>query len=342
MRKFGRGGATPQIRAATLTPLLDFLAASAGNTDEILGGLGIALPPLTDPYAQMPLAHYVELLEKVARATGNPNLGLRMATRLRPADLGPMGVLFSLSTSIEDGLKRLADHGITFQDGTHSSLLAQEDDLVWTYRVADAAIWPRRQDAEFSLATICQLVRQSFSPGWCPLEIHLEHGPPADTSLHQKVFRAPILFHQSANRLILSREEAQRRHRNEDGGLARILEHHIADLHAQHRKPTRLSDQTRRLIALGLGQRPITLATVAAEFGMSPRSLQRGLAQEGTTLRNLVQDHRMELAQHLLTNSSMRLSEVAAALGYADSTVFWRAWRSWTGSHPSAHRRDMA
>ncbi|MGA0541717.1 AraC family transcriptional regulator [Neotabrizicola sp. VNH66] len=342
MRKNGAGTPEPLIRAATLTPLLDFIADTLGNPAEVLGDLGIELPPVSDPYAQIPLAHYVDLLERVARGTGTPNLGLRMSMRLRPADLGPVGVLFSLSPSIQAGLTGLANHGSTLQHGTHSSLFEQDGELIWTYRLADGSIWPRRQDAEFSLGTVCQLIRQSFSAGWAPLEVHFEHGPPADLLPLQKVFRAPLLFHQPANRLILERQEAERRHRTEDGGLARILEHHIADLHAQHRPPASLTEQAQRLIAVSLGQRPVTLATLAADLRMSERSLQRGLAAEGTSLRQLVQAHRAELARHLLEHTGMRLSQVAATLGYADSTVFWRAWRSWTGEEPSASRRSRS
>lgn len=339
MRKRGSSGPAPRIRAATLTPLHELLAESLRNPAEFLGNLGISLPPVSDPYASIPLSHYVELLEKIAGATKDTSLGLRLAMRLRPADLGPMGVLFSISPSIEIGLRRLAEHAGILQGGTHSSLFAQDGVLVWTYRLADASIWPRRQDAEFSLGTVCQLVRQSFAPGWRPLEVHLEHALPSDTGLLQKVFRAPILFNQPANRLILDPDEAQRRHRTEDSGLAFILERHIADLQAQHDPELRLSDQIRRLIAINLGQRPVTLETAAAELAMSPRSLQRGLAAEGTSLRHLLQEHRIALARQLLDTGGMRLSEVAATLGYADSTVFWRAWRSWTDAEPSIRRR---
>lgn len=158
----------------------------------------------------------------------------------------------------------------------------------------------------------------------------------------QKLFRAPVLFHQSANRLIMSRDEAMIRHRPEDAGLVAILARHIADLGAQHRHAPTLVDRVRRIVSLTLGQRPVTLDSVAAELRMSARSLQRYLSEEGTSLRALVQEHRVETAQMLLERTDMPLSQVALTLGYADGTVFWRAYRSWTGQEPSAIRRPMS
>lgn len=329
----------PLLRATAARPLVDFIADSVGASAAIMGQIGIDPNIASDPYALIPLAQYVEHFERAALVLGNPNLGLQVAMRLRPADLGPVGVLFSISPSIRVGMTRLSEDAAILQDGTHSSLFEVGGDLVWTYRLADSTIWPRRQDAEFSLASVCQLIRQSFSSGWAPIEVHLEHGEMAEPSLLQKVFRAPVLFHQSANRLIMSRDDAMRRHRPEDAGLAAILTRHIADLARQHHHEPSLVDRVRRIISLTLGQRPVTLDSVAEELRMSPRSLQRFLSEEGSSLRALVQEHRIETARMLLEKTDMPLSQVALALGYADGTVFWRAYRSWTGQEPSASRR---
>lgn len=334
-----RNRSQPLMRATAARPLVDFIADSVGMTAEIMGQIGIDPAIASDPYALIPLAQYVEHFERAAHVLGNPSIGLQVAMRLRPADLGPVGVLFSISPSIWSGLSRLADNGAILQDGTHSSLFEVGGDLVWTYRLADSTIWPRRQDSEFSLAAVCQLIRQSFLPGWQPIEVHLEHGEQSEHALLQKLFRAPVLYHQSANRLIMSRETALRRHRSEDTGMVGILTRHIADLGQQHHQEATLVDRARRIVSLTLGQRPVTLDSVAAELRMSARSLQRYLAEEGTSLRALVQEHRVEMAKTLLEKTDMPLSQIALTLGYADGTVFWRAYRNWTGQEPSASRR---
>ncbi|MBD9527538.1 AraC family transcriptional regulator [Paracoccus sp. PAR01] len=333
-RGLDHGQAT--IRAAALAPLAEFIAASTKGCDAFFASQGLPRTSISDPYAQTSLARYVDTFEKAADLISAPDLGLQIGMRIKPADLGPMGVLFSISPNLRVAFDRLSRHGMALQDGTQSSVYEVGPDLVWTYRLADISIWPRRQDAEYTLAAVCQLVRSSFSADWRPHELHFEHDSQTDRALLHRAFRAPVLYNQSANRIIFAQSDAARQYRAEDGGLAQILERHIGDLISQSRSPESISDQLRRIIGLWLGQRPITLATMAAELRMSPRSLQRRLSEEGTSLRHLLREHRENLAQTLLRQKSARVSNVANALGYADSTVFWRAFRNWTGQQPSA------
>ncbi len=72
---------------------------------------------------------------------------------------------------------------------------------------------------------------------------------------------------------------------------------------------------------------------------MSARSFQRGLAAEGTTLRDLVRAYRQWLAETRLDAGGATMTQIAQAMGYSDATVFWRAFKGWSGSPPAAFRR---
>ncbi|MBL0143924.1 MAG: helix-turn-helix domain-containing protein [Betaproteobacteria bacterium] len=61
-------------------------------------------------------------------------------------------------------------------------------------------------------------------------------------------------------------------------------------------------------------------------------------AAERTSLRQLVSQPRFELAKQLLQNTQLSLSEVAAAIRYADPAVFSRAFRSWARMSPKQWR----
>jgi AraC-like DNA-binding protein len=93
----------------------------------------------------------------------------------------------------------------------------------------------------------------------------------------------------------------------------------------------------KRLLA---GRRP-GIEDVARELRMSPRTLQRRLAEDRTTFQQLVQEARRELARHYLLHSSLELNETAYLLGYEDAHSFFRAFHGWEGSPPGqwrAHR----
>lgn len=75
---------------------------------------------------------------------------------------------------------------------------------------------------------------------------------------------------------------------------------------------------------------------LARALRMSRRSLERALAQEGTSAAALVEDERRQLALAWLPELSV--DEVAARLGYSDARAFARAFKRWTGQAPSAAR----
>ncbi len=79
-------------------------------------------------------------------------------------------------------------------------------------------------------------------------------------------------------------------------------------------------------------------ASLANLFNMHERTLRRRLGAEGATVRELVSDVRQELARHLLRDTTLPVSEIAAVLRYSDVAVFSRAFRSRSGLSPSEWR----
>ncbi|SCU91258.1 Ornithine utilization regulator (fragment) [Cupriavidus necator] len=72
---------------------------------------------------------------------------------------------------------------------------------------------------------------------------------------------------------------------------------------------------------------------------ISASTLQRRLAVEGTSFQSLKDQLRRDLAIERLSTSSTPVSQLAAQLGFADTTAFNRAFKVWTGSTPGSYRR---
>jgi AraC-like DNA-binding protein len=85
-----------------------------------------------------------------------------------------------------------------------------------------------------------------------------------------------------------------------------------------------------------------TAEAVARQFGISQRTLRRRLDAEGKSFQALVNRTRHELACQLLRNTQMPVTHIAAALQYADTNAFSRAFRQWAGCTPTAWRATGA
>jgi AraC-like DNA-binding protein len=75
---------------------------------------------------------------------------------------------------------------------------------------------------------------------------------------------------------------------------------------------------------------------------MSRRTIQRHLAQRGTSYARMVDDVRRELALRYLAERHIGLGEVAYLLGFSEGSAFHRAFRRWTGKTPRQYRFELS
>lgn len=136
------------------------------------------------------------------------------------------------------------------------------------------------------------------------------------------------------------------------GLVARWQAGHTADLHlawqvqpaAPAPPPAPVADttaQARRLLAddLGAGWR---LPQLAAALGLTPRTLQRRLAQQGSSFARLWAEVRLGAAGRLLTAGQHGVAEVGLCCGFADQAHFTRCFLQHTALTPARFRREFA
>ena len=105
---------------------------------------------------------------------------------------------------------------------------------------------------------------------------------------------------------------------------------------------TRTDDTT--LVALrgalyaGLFRNDVSGDDVARHMHLHRRTLNRRLKEAGTTFRQVLDQVRFELAQEMLSDTSLHIAEIAARLGYRMPSTFTRAFRRWSGSSPARWR----
>ena len=99
-----------------------------------------------------------------------------------------------------------------------------------------------------------------------------------------------------------------------------------------------LPDYVRSLVKAHLADGHLKIDELAEIADMSTRSLQRKLNESGSSYSQIMQEARFETACMHLDNLSMKIKDVAAALGYANSTHFSRYFRRHSGISPRQYR----
>ncbi|MEO8605368.1 MAG: AraC family transcriptional regulator ligand-binding domain-containing protein [bacterium] len=84
-----------------------------------------------------------------------------------------------------------------------------------------------------------------------------------------------------------------------------------------------------------------TLAALAAQLQLSPRTLVRRLGERDTSYRILLDSHRRRRSRALLAQPALSVAEIAERLGYDAPGNFARACRRWFGVSPRRYRARL-
>lgn len=93
-------------------------------------------------------------------------------------------------------------------------------------------------------------------------------------------------------------------------------------------------------VASLMGTGLCTLEFVADAIGISPKKLQRLLAQEDTSFSEVCNTVRRDTAYRILAETDAPLTSVAGLLDYASIVPFSNAFRRWSGFAPTAFRKQ--
>jgi len=143
--------------------------------DGFLRQYGLSAAQLTSLYERVPLRHYVAIVEELASRLNRPFLGLELGGETLLTDVGPFYAMFMLARDVHAALSSLARFQSTWQTNTLLDIVRGKDSFTCRYVIQDPAIWPRRQDAEFALASLTAHVRQLRNGPWHPVAVEFEH-----------------------------------------------------------------------------------------------------------------------------------------------------------------------
>lgn len=124
-----------------------------------------------------------------------------------------------------------------------------------------------------------------------------------------------------------------------DERLYLVLLNHAVAREAEVNRYRGLSDDIGTFIrAAGFNKAGIT--QFCKQQGIHPRELQRTLAAQGLSFRQLRLKETRDMAMSMLLQSDLSVSDIAAHLGYAESASFARACVGWFGRSPSELRKS--
>jgi AraC-like DNA-binding protein len=326
----------PRLTVRALRPLMSGLNTLGYDPGPFLQTQGIDGEMLREPDATVPMSACVGLLADGVRATGDDNLGLHVAEH---AELGSFDVHFYAmvsSPTLGAAFERVCRYQRLIHETSQVRLEKSGDGAVLSHRLAGGMAAPR-QTAELLLASWVRAGRVATGTTWTPAEVRFAHREPRDSRPHERFFGAPPRFAAGENALLVPVALLDLPCRRTDPALLSLLDRYAADRLA---KPpaTTFADRARAALSEQLQGADVTAHRLAVRLDISVRTLNRGLAAEGTSYRRLLDQLRLDIARRHLVEDRVSVAEVAFLLGFSELSAFHRAFKRWTGCTPAAFR----
>ena len=196
-----------------------------------------------------------------------------------------------------------------------------------------------RTTAEYVFSTLLTWTRHQWKLEWAPRKVCFEFARPAEApGEHARVLGCEVEFDAPRTEMIIDRTTWDQPVRTADDALVAVLEEHARLLLDRLPKSSRLVQSVGDAVGKLLSTGDTSLDTVARELGMSGRTLQRRLANDGLVFSDFVDRVRLESARLLLVQGNLSLAEVAYMVGFAEQSSFSRAFKRWAGLSPREYR----
>jgi AraC-like DNA-binding protein len=193
---------------------------------------------------------------------------------------------------------------------------------------------------EFTTACIVKLLRCVSDGQFEPVRVGLPIARPPADPVRARIYGAALVYDHPSADVVIGRDTWLRQVTSADPYLHATLKRVAAQLELTQPHDTGLESALRARLRGSLSQGQATPSRMATLLGVSERTLQRRLAEDGRSFTEVLEEFRREESARLLCDRRLALTEIATRLGYAEQTSFTRAFRRWTGRTPGAWRAD--
>ncbi|WP_338492948.1 AraC family transcriptional regulator [Streptomyces sp. SJL17-4] len=331
----------PMIRAASLRGFAPLVQELGGDVDALLARFGIPRQVLESEDGLVSITAHDRMLDAAAERLACRDFGLRLAERQDLTVLGPLTVAIESSSTVAEALdcasRFMFVHSPALSVAVGPDPRGRRGVVALTYRKDLRESLYSSQAMELGLG-LFQRVAALLLGGLSGLRsVELPHAPVSPVRRYLDFFGADVRFGSPAGALCVERRVLDERFAGADEAIRRIAVEHLS---RDYREPGEsASTKVRLALAETLGTATPSVANAARLLAAHPRTLQRRLAEEGTSFEAILNDVRREAAHRWITCTNLPFGQVAALMGFTEQSSLTHAVRRWYGVTPRDLRR---
>ena len=305
----------------------------------ILAQAQLTADEFNNPGVRFPAEQFPAVLKLLTEFSANPLISLSLGEATQPQTLGSVGFMMSTATTLGMAYQVLIDYLALLHEGIIIDLEKDDNTTTLTFELNQ----PAAKVIEFFTACLMNWPRHLTGHQIPAKIIRLTLPQPENDRPYQQHLAAEIEFSASQNQIIFdsayfnlpcidANPEIHQLHRD----FADTLMSRIGVENA-------LTARTRSMIRQQLlkHQGLVRREEVAATFGMSLRSFQRKLGEQGASFQEIYDQTRKDLCLQLIQQGQHSFGEISYQLGFSNQSAFQKAFKRWTQTTPSHYRAQL-
>ena len=322
--------------AATKNVFWKMLEYYGQNPEQIFREAGIDSKSSQNPEARIQFSSVNEVLAKLIETSEDPCVGLKITEFWHPSYMHALGYAWLVSSSLREALNRFVRYSRIVSDA--GGFKTQEDSehfsLIFNTEFSNLHL-PEAIDA--TMAMVVHMCRLNCGNDFKPLSVNFVHPEPECSEHFFEYFKSEVHFDKTRNSILFSVEDIDKQLPGSNPHLASLNEKVITKYLLSIDKDD-IINRVKVCITDMLQSGNVASDAVAKDLGLSERSLQRRLKEEGTTFLTLKDEVRKNLSLDYIRNTNIEIAEIAFLLGYSEHSAFSRSFKRMTGMSPGEAR----
>ena len=326
--------------AYKLAMLSSVLSEHGAPTSALLKGTGLSENEITSLTTRISQRQLITAYHNAQRLSRIPYIGLIAGSRLRVTDYGIYGYGLISSANLREALEFSIQYHEMAAPTVRMSLWVEDSPGLAIFGLEDRLHVDEiyRFNLELQFGLVFSLFKEMVGEDFLFEEIYAAMPRPDHAEEYARLFHCPVQFERERNEMRFSVAWLERPLIRANPITAELAKEICNRILLEMSIKQGVAEQVGRILLQSIGTSS-DVDSVARSLHMSSRTLNRKLAQQGTSFHKILVGVRRELAVKFLRNTNLSLDEIAFRLGFSEAANFRRAFKKWTGRTASSYRQ---
>lgn len=293
---------------------------------------------LKDEKARIEISKLKELFALALQKSRDENLALNIGFSVNINVFGVLGYIMSNSKNLKNALLNLEKYHFLIGKMLTPKLTILDNSFKLSIESSNQNVI--RYKNELHLSAIFKLLKDITKRDLTAKYVYFSHSKPKNIERYREIFTDRIYFDKDENAIIFDKNLLEVEIEDSNPTLLSLF---IKEAEKQKINFLNISFSmvVYKTILESFDREIPSIKHIASTLNCSTRTLQERLKSENESFQNLLLKAKKELSIYYLNLENIPITQIAIILGYAESSSFNRAFKSWFNISPSEYKREF-